>query len=348
MLRYIYKNKFLIVAIFIILVLSVSAISAYQSKGREIEAMGELTEKKDFIKYVEFNVPYNALEKAYKLDVNSHDKDIKLSWIEILACLAAKNGGDFSSYKDKDMDEVSKELLGGKSIEDLTKKLKHYPYYYKAYSTILGEFLGTYSIQVSSQEDTDQLIFEEKYGLKVFSPIAKTFPFDHYADFGSKRTYGYSRPHLGHDLMASTGTPVIAIESGIVEIMGWNQYGGWRIGIRSLDKKRYYYYAHLRKDKPYHVDLYENKVVKAGDVIGYIGRTGYSPHENVNNITQSHLHLGLELVFDESQKESNNEIWINLYSITKFLQKNQSEVYRNPENKHYYRKYDFKEPLLTQ
>ena len=36
--------------------------------------------------------------------------------------------------------------------------------------------------------------------------------------------------------MAATGTPVIAVESGTVEVMGWNQYGGWRIGIRSFDK----------------------------------------------------------------------------------------------------------------
>ena len=49
-------------------------------------------------------------------------------------------------------------------------------------------------------------------------------------------------------MMGQTGTPVMAVESGYVETMGWNQYGGWRIGIRSFDKKRYYYYAHLRKD----------------------------------------------------------------------------------------------------
>jgi len=51
------------------------------------------------------------------------------------------------------------------------------------------------------------------------------------------------------------GTPVIAVESGYVEAMGWNQYGGWRIGIRSFDKKRYYYYAHLRQNYPYQSDL---------------------------------------------------------------------------------------------
>ena len=80
--------------------------------------------------------------------------------------------------------------------------------------------------------------WEEAYGLKAFSPIAKTFPFSHFSDFGASRSYGYSRPHLGHDMMSATGTPVIAVESGTIEIMGWNQYGGWRIGIRSADGKR--------------------------------------------------------------------------------------------------------------
>ncbi len=45
----------------------------------------------------------------------------------------------------------------------------------------------------------------------------------------------------------SIGTPIVAVESGYIEALGWNQYGGWRVGIRSFDGKRYYYYAHLRK-----------------------------------------------------------------------------------------------------
>ena len=98
-----------------------------------------------------------------------------------------------------------------------------------------------------------------------------------------------------------------------MEALGWNQYGGWRIGIRSFDQKRYYYYAHLRKGFPYALDLEEGSMVQAGDVIGYMGRTGYSSEENVNNIDVYHLHLGLQLIFDESQREGTNEIWIDVY-----------------------------------
>ena len=53
----------------------------------------------------------------------------------------------------------------------------------------------------------------------------------------------------------------------------------------------------------------------------YMGHTGYSAKENVNNIKIVHLHWGLQLIFDESQKEGNNEIWIDVYPLTRFLVK---------------------------
>ena len=53
----------------------------------------------------------------------------------------------------------------------------------------------------------------------------------------------------------------------------------------------------------------------------YMGHTGYSTKENVNNIEITHLHWGLQLIFDESQKEGNNEIWIDVYPLTRFLAK---------------------------
>ena len=52
-----------------------------------------------------------------------------------------------------------------------------------------------------------------------------------------------------------------------------------------------------------------------------MGHTGYSTKENVNNIDIVHLHWGLQLIFNEAQKEGNNEIWIDLYALTRFLAK---------------------------
>lgn len=297
--------------------------------------------KKDFIKYAEFNVCYNALEKALDYDIKSHlDKQsVEINWVEVLAYLGTKYGGDFKQYKEQDLTDIIQKLSDGEKIKDITKKMKYYNYYYQVYDAVLGGFTGYYTEETQDQKGNKTT--KENYGLCVFSPIAKTFPFSHYDDFGTGRTYGYNRRHLGHDLMAATGTPVIAIETGTVEVMGWNQYGGWRIGIRSLDKKRYYYYAHLRQNRPFHPDLKEGAVVNAGEVIGYVGRTGYSTTENTNNIDTSHLHLGIELIFDESQKECDNEIWIDLYAITQLLEKHKSEVYRVDETKEFYNTYKF-------
>lgn len=298
-------------------------------------------DKKDFIKYAEFNVCYSALEKALEYDINTHknDEKVKIDWVQVLAYLGAKYGGDFKQYKEADLEKIVNRLKDGDKIKDITKDMKYYDYYHQVYSAVLAGFTGWYNAEV---EDENGKITEVKdYGLCVFSPIAKTFPFSHYDDFGTGRSYGYKRRHLGHDLMAATGTPVVAIETGTVEIMGWNQYGGWRIGIRSLDKKRYYYYAHLRQNRPFNPNIKEGAVVNAGEVIGYVGRTGYSTTENTNNIDTSHLHLGMELIFDESQKECDNEIWVDLYAITTLLEKHKSTVYRVNETKEFYNKYKF-------
>ncbi|WP_245570840.1 polysaccharide deacetylase family protein [Anaerovorax odorimutans] len=307
----------------------------------------------DSIKWVDFDVPYELLEKTMYLDIESYNSEVHLNWIELLSYLASKYGGNFKLYNSHDLDQLIEKLNNGDSMKDLTKDMKHYDYYNEAYSAVLSGFLGEFKIEVpvskESNESNDNTTngavkWQTKYGLKVFSPIADGYWYNHYDDFGAGRNYGFDRKHFGHDLMVSTGTPIIAVESGIVEALGWNQYGGWRIGIRSFDKKRYYYYAHLRKDRPYSAGLYEGKAIKAGDVIGYSGRTGYSIKENVNNIDTPHLHYGIQLIFDEKEKDSPNQIWIDLYSITNLLSKNKSQVYKVEETKEYYRKYDFSEP----
>ena len=297
----------------------------------------------DYIHYVEFNPTYEALCRAYELDVKSHEKqDTKaaeksddtektVSWIDLLAYAAAKNGGKFGKNALSCVDEAAESLESGTSLEELTEGREYFNYYEKAYTAVLGGMVGTF------QEETEDGSMKEQYGLMAYSPIAEGFDYSSGDDFGSARSYGYNRPHLGHDMMGLIGTPIIAVESGYVEALGWNQYGGWRIGIRSFDRQRYYYYAHLRQDRPYAEGLKEGDIVTAGDVIGYMGHTGYSKKENVNNIEVVPLHFGMELVFDESQKESDNEIWINCYPLTEFLKKHRSAVTRDEKTKEWSR-----------
>ena len=288
-------------------------------------------EKDGFIKWVDFNVTYNALSDCLEYDIATYGTERHTSWIKLLAYLASTGNGTFQGYKRSNLTKITDEINSGKTIEELADGTKYYPYYLEAYQAVLGGLVGEYEIE------RDDGTYEKKYGLKAYSPIAKGYSYSHFDDFGASRSYGFKRKHLGHDMMGSVGTPIIAIESGYVECVGWNQYGGWRIGIRSFDKKRYYYYAHLRRDHPYN-DMYEGKIVTAGDVIGYLGMTGYSTKENVNNINTPHLHWGMQLIFDESQKEANSEIWIDIYAITRLLERNRSAVVK--EDKEYYRKYE--------
>ncbi len=335
------RRKHLIRAAILLLALLLAAVSCavLLTRPQDVNAV----EKGGYIKWVDFNVPYQALDYALKLDVKSHGSETELHWIELLAYVATKCGNNFKGFKTSQLDAVAAKLKAGTTMEDLTKDLKYYSYYYEAYTAILSGFVGEYEIEVADTTSPTGKVWVKKYGLKVFSPIAKNYSYSEFDDFGTSRDYGFSRQHLGHDMMGYVGTPIIAVESGTVEALGWNQYGGWRIGIRSFDSKRYYYYAHLRKDFPYNKSLQVGSVVQAGDVIGYLGRTGYSLTENTNNITQPHLHFGMQLIFDESQKECNSEIWIDVYPIVKLLYRNRSETVKNTETKEYSRVYNIRE-----
>lgn len=310
--------------------------------------------KEDFIKWVEFNVTHEAMQKAYQYDVDTYGEEIHLNWISLLAYLGAKYGGDFSKYNEQHMTEIAELMLNGEVTEErLMEEMQYYAYYREAYGAVLDGMVGEYEIEtaeenIGSVKEGIQTAWESVYGLKAYHPIAQGFPYSDYDDFGVSRTYGYKRNHLGHDMMGQVGTPIIAVESGYVAELGWNQYGGWRIGINSFDGRRYYYYAHLRQNRPYAEGLEKGDIVQAGDVIGYLGRTGYSTEENVNNIEEYHLHFGLQLIFDESQREGNNEIWVSGYELVRFLYQHQSKVQRNDETKEWTRIYQIKDPVTEE
>ena len=273
----------------------------------------------DFIKWVDFDVPYESLQYAMNVDIDSFEEEQHISWIDILSLAACRTGGKCGLTSVK---RAARELKQGKVPQELLgEAFRYYSYYHEAYSAVLGGLLGSFAICRNGT-------WVPKYGLKAFSPIAEGYSYSHYDDFGASRSFGFQRKHLGNDLLGNPGTPIVAVEGGTVEALGWNRYGGWRVGIRSHDRKRYYYYAHLLKDKPFAANLTVGQTVNPGDVIGFMGRTGYSDQENTNNIEINHLHFGVQLIFDESQKDGINQIWIDLYDITNFLAKNQSYVKR--------------------
>ena len=91
------------------------------------------------------------------------------------------------------MTDFADKIKNGETVENLTKDMKYFNYYSQAYGAALSGIVGDYEKETSKGTEKD-------YGLCWFSPIAKSFPYSCYDDFGAVRTYGYTRPHLGHDL----------------------------------------------------------------------------------------------------------------------------------------------------
>lgn len=284
------------------------------------------------IRWVEFHPKADAMAYAMQVDMDTAEQEIHVGWLDILALSACRTDGKCPMESVK---KAARELSQGKTLSECAGSADRYAQYYRrSFGAALGGFLGNYAIFKDGQ-------WHSRYGLKAFSPIAEGWGYQHYDDFGAGRSFGFQRKHLGNDLLGTLGTPIVAVEGGIVEAMGWNRYGGWRVGIRSADGHRYYYYAHLRKDHPFAQGLQVGDLVDAGDCIGYMGRTGYSDTENTNNIEAVHLHFGMELIFEEYQKECDNEIWIDVYEIVRLLSNHRSSLTK--EGQEYIRKYPYRD-----
>ncbi|MDC3412354.1 M23 family metallopeptidase [Aquibacillus sp. 3ASR75-11] len=122
----------------------------------------------------------------------------------------------------------------------------------------------------------------------------RSFPLPLHANYSYKNTWGDARGfggrriHEGTDIFANYGVPVKATTYGVVEIKGWNRFGGWRIGIRDMNNN-YHYYAHLNGYKD---GIEVGDVVKPGDIIGSVGATGYGP-PGTSGKFPPHLHYGM-------------------------------------------------------
>ncbi len=87
---------------------------------------------------------------------------------------------------------------------------------------------------------------------------------------------GYHRPHYGVDYAAPTGTPVKATASGIVKIKSRSKGNGNYIALRHPNGYETFY-LHLNG---FNRAIKQGSHVEQGQIIGYVGSTGYStgPH----------------------------------------------------------------------
>jgi murein DD-endopeptidase MepM/ murein hydrolase activator NlpD len=115
-------------------------------------------------------------------------------------------------------------------------------------------------------------------------------------------TFGAARSdvsfHHGDDIFGQLGQPLLAVADGTVFSVGWNKIGGNRLWL--LDGQgNQFYYAHL---SAFSTAAVNGARVKAGEVIGFMGRTGdaegtpYHLHFEVHPV--SFLYLGYDGAVD--------------------------------------------------
>lgn len=124
--------------------------------------------------------------------------------------------------------------------------------------------------------------------------------------YGFARNFGGERAHEGCDIMACADKrghyPVVSVSDGVIEKIGWLKLGGYRIGIRSPHNV-YFYYAHLND---YIRDFAVGDEIRAGEVIGFMGDTGYGEKEGTRGMFPVHLHFGIYMDNSKGEEESRN------------------------------------------
>lgn len=258
--------------------------------------------------YTETQVPYSDLLAAYVIDK-----------------------GDFEDYTQAELSNIAHNFTVPND-EDT------YKIFQENYSNSYSSLVAFYDEEVKTgdkDKGKEEIKIIRRFYYNCFFPIASGYNDSYSDDFLDDRSYGDITYHDGNDVMSDEGTPIVAVESGNIETIGWNSAGGWRIGIRSTDGKRFWYYAHMRKLHPYYLKLSKGASVSAGQVIGYVGSTGYSDAVGANSMPENpaavdtkfikHLHIGLQIKKNDGTGDYKDE-WVNPYPILKFLEGNRISV----------------------
>lgn len=211
--------------------------------------------------------------------LNPFEEETNVHAIRFFNGIGLDGSGDGIADRNNDLDVlytlVKRLLTYGTSYEDFRIGLWDH---YKNPRSVkrIEQFIHIYNT-------FDELnLFQYKF------PIPRHADYSYRSTWGASRSYGGYRIHEGTDIFASYGTPVRSACYGVIEIKGWNRFGGWRIGIRDLNNV-YHYYAHL---SGFNKQFAEGDVVKPGDVIGWVGSSGYGKPGTQGKFSP-HLHYGL-------------------------------------------------------
>lgn len=122
----------------------------------------------------------------------------------------------------------------------------------------------------------------ESPGGAMVVPVAGIRPDQLVDTFTQSR--GTTRRHDAIDIMAPAGTPVLAAVDGRVVKLFASKAGGITLYQFDAAERFVYYYAHLQGYAP---DIVEGRVLRRGEVLGYVGSTGNA------NPSGPHLHFAI-------------------------------------------------------
>lgn len=264
-----------------------------------------------FISYLQYNLLFDIFYPSFTLYSNETDefremvvpdhvinefiefsRENQLDVLECLTTFMVQYEFDLSTFKSKSL-----------SMAEYNEQYNYLRTYYGAeYDSLyasneaIWRDLSYFPVPKSSKTEEATISFENSWG--------------------SERNYNNSTSrHEGTDIMASNNQrgyfPIVSMTDGVVEQIGWLEKGGYRIGIRS-PHGGYFYYAHLYN---YASEFKQGDVITAGQLLGFMGDSGYSKVEGTVGNFDVHLHLGIYI-----QTYHHDEISVNPYWILKYLE----------------------------
>lgn len=273
---------FFIIILILIFIVPVMIIVIMDSRVKEKELTKEIY------------IPHKYLKTAY---IKANKEEIVFS--KLLTYSACEAGFVADGYTSSVLRRAVKSTKKNRDMTEYEKNLN------RIYSKVFDD------IKVGPIPEKSEIYIWDEKDKKWKRKESKRYTYTSTNDFGAVRTYGGDRKHEGNDLIADKGTPIVTMTDGEITRLGWNEYGGQRVGITS-NKGTYFYYAHMDR---YADGIVKGKKVKAGDVIGYVGDTGYGPPGTRGQIIP-HLHVQIGYKLENSSK---GYTWFNPYDVIKFL-----------------------------
>ncbi|WP_408641611.1 M23 family metallopeptidase [Solibacillus palustris] len=247
-----------------------AAIDQYE---RNIQQVRQDIPKKEGVIAIQFSNEYWAGA------LNPVEDDTIPNSIQLFGGMGLDGNGDGVASLDDDEDVMF----------TMAKYLRMYGHGVQDFKLALWDYYK--NEQVVNQITVIAKLFE-KFGTidldANYFPIPKNYVYSYAGTWGANRGWGGRRIHEGTDIFANYGTPILSTSYGVVEVIGWNEFGGWRIGIRDHHNS-YHYYAHLHS---FDDSIKQGDIVEAGQTIGYVGSTGYGKEGTAGKFPP-HLHYGL-------------------------------------------------------